>query len=237
MTTLPEVFILLLAAHCYGDFLLQTGEMAGNKHRARPLFIHSGVHALVAYLVLQDWTEWRIPLAVFLAHAVIDRGKACFSPTPRAFALDQLAHVLSLAGIALLAARWGWISEGFSVDGRRWIIVGAGFFAAIYGAGYFISRVAGEMVEGNGALREALAKGLPGGGARIGRLERALIFLFMAIGFPAGIGFLIAAKSILRFEEAKQQNVSEYVLIGTLWSFGLAIAISWVTLRLAGGFL
>lgn len=71
--------------------------------------------------------------------------------------------------------------------------------------------------------------GLIGGGAWIGRLERALIFLFILIGYPAGIGFLVTAKSILRFEETKRQQMGEDVLTGTFWSFALAIALASAT--------
>ena len=86
------------------------------------------------------------------------------------------------------------------------------------------------MLADNPKLEEDLSgNGLRGGGAQIGRLERALIFLFLLMGQPNGIGFLIAAKSILRFEEAKKQHLAEYILIGTLWSFGLAIGLGWVT--------
>ncbi len=43
----------------------------------------------------------------------------------------------------------------------------------------------------------------------------------------AGFSFLMAAKSVLRFgdlREAKDKGHTEYVLIGTLLSFGLALA-------------
>jgi hypothetical protein len=53
--------------------------------------------------------------------------------------------------------------------------------------------------------------------------------LFIFIDQSAGIGFLVAAKSILRFEEAKEQKLAEYVLIGSLLSFSIAIALSAVT--------
>jgi hypothetical protein len=43
------------------------------------------------------------------------------------------------------------------------------------------------------------------------------------------LGFLFAAKSILRFEEAKQQKPAEYILIGTLWGFFLAMALAFAT--------
>ena len=45
----------------------------------------------------------------------------------------------------------------------------------------------------------ATRHGLPGGGQVIGNLERGLIFLLMLTGQAQGIGFLIAAKSVLRF--------------------------------------
>ena len=41
-----------------------------------------------------------------------------------------------------------------------------------------------------------------------------------------GVGFLIAAKSVFRFgdlSKAKDRKLTEYILIGTLLSFGLAI--------------
>lgn len=61
-------------------------------------------------------------------------------------------------------------------------------------------------------------------------MERSLIFLLFIIGQPEGVGFLVAAKSILRFEESKKQKQAEYILIGTLLSFSIAIAISSLTL-------
>ena len=49
---------------------------------------------------------------------------------------------------------------------------------------------------------------------------------------PDGIGFLIAAKSILRFDELQDDRRpprSEYVIIGTLASFAWAIATAAAT--------
>ncbi len=75
--------------------------------------------------------------------------------------------------------------------------------------------------------------GLPHGGRLIGLLERSMIFLLILVGQPAGVGFLIAAKSILRFEETRDSNIaSEYIIIGTLASFAWAMACAWATLAL-----
>jgi hypothetical protein len=58
-------------------------------------------------------------------------------------------------------------------------------------------------------------------------LERLLIYCFILTGHFEAIGFLLAAKSIFRFgdlKEAQDRKLTEYVLIGTLLSFGIAIA-------------
>ena len=75
-------------------------------------------------------------------------------------------------------------------------------------------------------------KGLEKGGLYIGWLERSLVMLLLLINQSAGIGFLLAAKSILRFGEIKntqQRKVAEYIIIGTFLSFGWALLISVLT--------
>ena len=75
-------------------------------------------------------------------------------------------------------------------------------------------------------------QGLKSGGQYIGWLERSLVLVFVMIDQPTGIGFLIAAKSILRFGEIKepsQRKVAEYIIIGTFMSFGWAVLIAALT--------
>ena len=74
------------------------------------------------------------------------------------------------------------------------------------------------------------ANGLPSGGKLIGLLERGLIYVMILAGQPAGIGFLIAAKSVLRFEATSDEKKAEYVIIGTLASFGWAMITAYATL-------
>ena len=73
---------------------------------------------------------------------------------------------------------------------------------------------------------------LPKGGRLIGRLERAMIMMLVVAGQPDGIGFLIAAKSLLRFNDLahdKDRRVSEYVIIGTLASFAWGFVAAFAT--------
>ena len=77
------------------------------------------------------------------------------------------------------------------------------------------------------------AEGLPGAGRLIGLLERGLIFALVLLGQPEGVGLLMAAKSILRFGAVKDDRaLSEYVIIGTLASFGWALLIAYGTVAL-----
>lgn len=59
-------------------------------------------------------------------------------------------------------------------------------------------------------------------GALIGNLERLLTIIFVIIGQYEAIGFIVAAKSILRFKDTDTAK-TEYVLAGTFLSFGIAI--------------
>ena len=66
-------------------------------------------------------------------------------------------------------------------------------------------------------------------GKYIGILERLLVFTFVIVNHWEGVGFMVAAKSIFRFSDiaqAKQRKLTEYVLIGTLLSFGMAVLVA-----------
>jgi len=63
-------------------------------------------------------------------------------------------------------------------------------------------------------------------GRVIGLLERMLIYFFALSNQYTGIGFIIAAKGIIRFKGLDDKSFSEYVLIGTFLStiFSLIVA-------------
>lgn len=69
--------------------------------------------------------------------------------------------------------------------------------------------------------------GLASAGKWIGICERVLIITFVIMGQFTAIGFLMTAKSILRFseKETNTQLKTEYVLVGTLVSFAAAAMI------------
>ncbi len=77
-----------------------------------------------------------------------------------------------------------------------------------------------ELTENNESLKDA--------GKYIGILERLLVFIFIITNHWEAVGFLITAKSVFRFgdlKKPKHRKLTEYILIGTLISFGIAIAV------------
>jgi len=65
-----------------------------------------------------------------------------------------------------------------------------------------------------------------------GYLERLLVYVLVLNGQWAALGLVVAAKSIARFPELKNQDFSDYYLIGTLTSLVVAVASAMIVLAL-----
>ncbi|KFE35032.1 DUF3307 domain-containing protein [Thioclava atlantica] len=229
-----ETFAALLCAHALTDFAFQSDAMAGRKAKrdVAALALHLVIlMALSALALAQVSNGLFLALALVLAsHLLIDLAKSLAPPTLSAFLADQGAH---LAATALIAAGFPGLWAGSVWAGQSWL---PALLALVAGAVLTI-RAGGFAVGLLMARYEASAppEGLPQGGRMIGLLERGVILLLVLAGQPSGIGFLIAAKSILRFEAVSKDGAnpkSEYVIIGTLASFGWALAGSYATLAL-----
>ncbi len=248
--TQVQLAISLLAAHVVGDFALQTDEGAKRKHRIPVLAGHCVAVAALSYALTGLWLAWQVPAAVLATHMIIDLVKARFLPARLSFfVLDQLAHVSVILAISVLAPR---MLPG--VHDSFWqVALGANYYAAlILLTGLITAVYAGGVVVGFGvkpflgALQgeegttdridaepaRMRRKGFDEGGKVIGRLERAMIYILILAGQPSSIGFLIAAKSLLRFGEigagASRKEV-EYIIIGTLMSFLVALLAAYLT--------
>ncbi|MGQ0567199.1 MAG: DUF3307 domain-containing protein [Gemmobacter sp.] len=223
---MPETLAALLLAHVLADFVFQTNWMVANKKAVLPLAAHIGV--VLATAVLAAGTLHPVLFALALAHLGIDlvkthSGTKGLSP----FLLDQAAHLVTLVAVAAvepdLWAQGLWSAQPW-LPGTMALV--AGFILATRAGGFAMGML---MVPwGDVGLG-----GLPGGGRIIGLLERGLIFVLVLTGQAGGIGLLIAAKSVLRFGAVKEEGrLSEYVIIGTLASFGWAIVAATATVAL-----
>ncbi len=234
----------LMAAHFLADFVLQSKRTAETKSNILVLLKHALIVAGVSYVLCGAWAIWIIPLAVFLSHGILDFCKSGIKRWPLpAFLVDQAAHIVFLIVLAI------WLTQKYdpalywtSLFGETWtrlMIIIAGAIAAISSGsiviGMAVEPLLREIARENGESTQAgprLPRGLEKGGSLIGQLERAIIYLLVIAGHPEGVGFLIAAKSILRFGEirdAKQRQEAEYIIIGTFMSFGYGLLIAFLT--------
>ncbi|MFZ2099926.1 MAG: DUF3307 domain-containing protein [Oricola sp.] len=229
---IAETFTILLLAHLISDFPLQPERIAVNKGRLGVLTLHIAIVTVTALLALGYFAPAiLIPIAV--THFLIDLTKSRAGTfNLRWFLGDQGAHIAVLAAVSLLAPAdlsesviYSQLTSAQLSTTLSTMALACGFIVAVmagtYAVGLFVKPYSDE-------IGDALI-GLPNGGRVIGQLERFLVFVFTITQNPAGIGFLIAAKSILRFGDVSnhsQRKIAEYVIIGTLFSFAWAIAVS-----------
>src|SRR5690606_10247690 len=162
---------------------------------------------------------WPYALLLALGHFCIDLAKSVFQ-TPlnkrRWFFTDQVLHVLLLVIIAM------------RIDGPIVFNTPSDEFWLVFTGALFLTTPASIVIRTaiSGWTPATDAASLANAGNFIGILERLFIFGFVLSGHFEAVGFLLAAKSIFRFGDltgAKDRQLTEYVLIGTLLSFGLAL--------------
>ncbi|PWG65410.1 DUF3307 domain-containing protein [Spiribacter halobius] len=233
-----ETLTLLVAAHLLADFALQPAALLRRKRRPGFLLLHVAVVTVAAAVVVGTLAPLLL-LVLAVTHGAMDALKVYRLPDGfHAFAGDQLVHLLVLVGLALVwpeAARDGvWPGllgpEGWRLWLQGWTLA-AGVLLALPVAGVALE-LALRPLAGALAPAESPEHGLPGGGRLIGLCERALAFVLFVAGAQAAIGFVIAAKSILRFGEisdSSHRRLAEYILIGSFFSFAWALTAAWLT--------
>lgn len=223
-----------LFAHLLADFGLQTTKMILHKKRLKErswvLYAHALLHGILVYLFSPNKTLLLIPVTVFITHFFIDLWKLNRKDTALAFILDQILHLTVLVLLWLIYYQPEWLQAKLVslVNNQNVWIITAGYmfivFPLAYILGYATSKWRTEIE--NIVTRSAIS--LSEAGKWIGIFERILVYTFVIVNHFEGIGFLIAAKSILRFSDIKGDSIrkeAEYVLIGTLMSFASSILI------------
>src|SRR5690606_2879626 len=222
------LLLKLVLAHFIGDFVLQPASWVEHKHQkkvaSRYLYLHLGIHALVLLLLLQ-FDHLGIVALIVLAHFLIDLAKIYLTGPHNyrwMFVLDQLLHFAVLIGaahwIAPLNFELGtYLDEKFLLllTFLAFITYVCSIIMRMLLAPYIEEMAEAEAAEEGGSLKNA--------GTYIGMLERLFVFGFILLQQWAAIGLLIAAKSVFRFgdlNKGKNRKLTEYVLIGTLLSFG-----------------
>ena len=219
------ILLRLLAAHLLGDFLLQPSSWVKSKEtkkaKSGSLYLHVLVITVLTYLLLGDWSRWYIPLIIGATHLLIDIWKCYRKNTLTYFLADQGLHVAVIGVVWQLF--YGRVDFSGLFDNNHFWLLLIGYYIVIWPLGIGI----GKATEKWQKEAQMNAAGLAQAGIWIGRCERVLVLTFIITGQYTALGFLMAAKSILRFTDKDEmtQKKTEYVLVGTLMSFASAAIV------------
>lgn len=223
------IVVKLLLAHLLGDFLLQPSswvqDKENKKHRSNYLYIHILIHGILAWAFVSEMAFGWFALALALSHGCIDFLKLQFQKkkTKRNwFVVDQVLHLIT---ILIISSLYKNLSIDFTFFNNQFWILSTGILFLTKPTSIIIKNIISIWTPESNNIND---DSLENAGNYIGIFERLFVFCFILTGHFEAIGFLLAAKSIFRFgdlKEAKDRKLTEYVLIGTLLSFGIALLI------------
>lgn len=227
---MSALLLKILIAHTIADFAIQPehwieGKLQ-KKHRSKYLYYHIGVHFIALLFALGfDWKYWLAVPVIIISHYLIDLAKIHLNGKVDVrilFTLDQMAHIaVILAMVNYYEALYFDLSF---LQSPAFLLLLLALLIVTFVCAIIIRQLMStwklEEIDQHHSLEKA--------GKYIGMLERLFVFGFIALDQWQAIGFLIAAKSVFRFGDLSRANdrkLTEYILIGTLLSFGMAIII------------
>ncbi len=215
----------LILTHLISDFLLQPKswvEEKNQKHFASPkLYMHVVVTAFLAFAIT-GFEHWVVALVIMITHFIIDGWKSYQKPTLNYFVVDQLLHLAvifvcwyaTFLSFEKIQIAWHLLNKNLVI----WKMTAAFVFITIP-TGILIGQITKQWqdkIENAGSLVNA--------GKWIGIIERIIVLIFVLRNDYAAISLLLAAKGIIRFNEKDRPEIkTEYLVIGTLLSIGIAI--------------
>jgi hypothetical protein len=224
-----NLLLRLIVAHLLTDFVLQptawVNQKKQRKHLSLKLYLHVLVAGVTTYILSGLWQNWWLPLIIMATHLLIDLWKLNRPDKLVYFIIDQLLHLLVILIIWLSLFYDLTVVKAYLLhlmqNTRFWLVI-TGYLIVTWPLGIII----GMATEKWRIAADVNKEGLQKAGVWIGFFERLLILTFILSNQFAAVGFLIAAKSILRFSDKENtQKKTEYVLIGTLMSFAAAAII------------
>lgn len=258
-----QLILNLIVAHILGDFYLQCDRMCKDKKSrhfmSEYLYYHSLIILGLSFLAVLCPCAWWLALIIAIFHFGIDGGKSYLEkkgkiPEIVLFLFDQVLHFIVIIVVAKIWfsfngcwKQFAWVSY-LCTSHPLWVKTGVAMLLALRPANILLLRIleackvkvdssSGAGSNGNDRTESGDTDDQNYGnfhsGALIGWIERALMLVFVIMSQYEAIGFLIAAKSILRFGEASSgTEKSEYVLAGTLLSLAFALLLGILVLKI-----
>ncbi len=218
------LFLSLVFAHIVGDFYLQTDKYCQQKETRKFkswfLYVHAIIIGLLSWIMVPTCNFGLCAMVITISHLAIDAIKIFCPKGLWSFVLDQLFHLGVLVAISTiyetareLPLQIIDIQGSFSIP-----LLVLAILLCLKPANILIKLILEKYQVGESVSCDNIKNA----GALIGNLERILTIVFVLLGQFEAIGFIVAAKSILRFKDTDTAK-TEYVLAGTFLSFGIAI--------------
>ena len=229
--------------------------------KGKSLWLHSLIMGVLSWIAIWDFRGWWLALGIMIIHFLTDWLKSYIQVKWNIFKIENPEHVklvdgtnkrhdlwvflidqiLHIGVIILFANIWlaanndwqqfGWLQE-FAVSHPLRAKTIVAMLLALKPANILILLILGAC-KVTITPTENEEHGNFHSGELIGWLERGLMLLFVVMSQYEAIGFLIAAKSILRFNEASSgSEKSEYVLTGTLLSLATSLSLGIIALNI-----
>ena len=238
------ILLRLFLFHILGDFFFQTKRIAEKKaengnNAIKYLLMHSMIQGVLSWLAIWNISAWWVGLSVFVTHTLIDYFKIKIKGKEiTKFVVDQILH------ISILILLWriycgNIINLSFNFSQEKILVLIIGVLLLFKPSSILISLFTKqwrdkivddtsdcEQQSHSDDNHQYQKQELENAGTWIGYFERLLTFIFILSGMYEAIGFLIAAKSILRINQKNERKATEYILIGTFMSFTIAISIA-----------
>ena len=224
------LFLSLVLAHIIGDFYQQTDECCKQKETRRFkswfLYVHAIIIGLLSWIIVPSCNFGLWALLIAVSHFAIDAVKIHCPKGLWSFFIDQLLHLgilITIPNIYEPAKELPLQMIDFSGSFSMLLLILA-ILLCMKPANILIKLVLEKYQVGESES----CNNIKNAGALIGNLERILTIVFVLLGQFEAIGFIVAAKSILRFKDTDTAK-TEYVLAGTFLSFGIAILCGLMT--------
>jgi hypothetical protein len=226
------LFLKLLLAHILGDFVFQpekwVKDKEENKVKSIKLYFHIGIHTILLLGVLKFNLQeyWLGFLLIIISHYTVDVLKLYLQKkkTKRTwFFMDQITHISILLLASSFYVNFSFSMENIITENNLLLLI---FILLIVYVSSVIIKII--ITQWNPESKKENDDSLAKAGRYIGILERLFVFIFVITNHWEAIGFLLAAKSVFRFGDltsSKDRKLTEYILIGTLLSFGFAILL------------
>ncbi|MDR1814985.1 MAG: DUF3307 domain-containing protein [Tannerella sp.] len=229
-----NLLLCLFIAHLLADFCFQPQNWCSDKQikgfRSRLLYIHAGIVFTASWIASLSWSFAPFALVLAMLHLSIDGLKSIaerrFAKNARQaqkyslwiFSLDQIVHLSVICLVTWIYSNYYSLSDLLINIPCKYLYITAAYIVCLKPSNIIIRYIFDSyaLMPKESLPNDELAKA----GRLIGNLERLITLTLVLAGEFSAIGFIIAAKAIVRFQAIRK---SEYVLIGTLLSFGIAI--------------